>query len=1157
MNEQVSKDELFQAFRRRDLGALARHLTGESATTQQDECYRVAPQARQLWGIPPSCSLEVIHLAGAPHRWSVLGLSSSEQATPPQEPAGHVHRDEALSLIRATWRHNPRHWALWLWFEPHTDQLCVAICRASGVDPSACEILCAEFDPVQLEASGVEPLLVLCRDASNGEDARAWRTRQVEMLRQETITRRFYADFLHARRRLADTLLDGPTSRTEREAFALTWLLRVLVLYFLQWRGALARDRWFLHRRLRAQTSGQLAKSFFLSTLKPLCFGALSLPVSARRGEDLLALGEIPFLNGGLFERTPLEERHADFSWPAGVWEEVLEGCFERYSFVLREPAHGVQSTSIDPEMLGRVFESLMCQQERSKTGAFYTPQWLVQKIVASTLSGWMASTAQITPHEALALFSPAAADALSLREDERARCASALHTLRILDPAVGTGAFLIEALCALRRAWLRLGDVAGPDVRSWAGVRTLIHENLHGVDLNSEAVRLCELRLWFAMLSTWPEDISGCLDAIEPLPNLGHRVMVGDSLIGPTEELLMMRQQHGTSGKKKVTVKLSNEAFALCERMATRRREESGFARRIDTLQQVYLTAHGEEKRQAMRAIEEEERAQAIATWAQERARCSESIEEIEHLRAAPDLFGQTGHALSKDLERELLMLYREREALSSTIDDLASHRRAPRFCYDTRFARVMQQEGGFDVILTNPPWVRATMQKGERKSLYKLRYESARNELWRGASEQGVVATFGTQVDLCALFIERSMELLKQGGRFGALIPAKIFRSLHGSAVRGVMARHRILSLEDMSCFEPEHTQRWFDAQVYPAVIELERASARSTPDAPTRITVWRGQTREVMAREVDRLCLHGNDLREPWLMANPAFGALQDRLAHGIERGQLCLLGEREPLRPRRGVMTGGNAIFMPGRDALLAMCGHDLNLYRTWTRGVIRGRGVTSWKITSRTDDRMLWPYLDGELVELAALPPKMSAYLEEQEAALRARSDLGSSADDFWRLFRVQEGMEQAKVVWSDLSCWMEAACVESDSVPLNTTYYIACQDPLRAWLLTAWLNARVTRHFLRQLAERANQDYRRHFGWVVASMKLPVRWADWLCGAPDPEIEAHCMHWRAHAQGALLAERHLHDVMLGDGAAAIIEGCDAIASVHASRRVVA
>src|SRR5262249_4149731 len=152
----------------------------------------------------------------------------------------------------------------------------------------------------------------------------------------------------------------------------------------------------------------------------------------------------------------------------------------------------------IDPEMLGRAFESLMGSSERRRTGAFYTPFTLVEQVANAGLD--------------------AALGERPTRFD--------LDRLTVLDPACGSGAFLVHVLERLASLYARLGDWRDPS----AIRRDVLTRSIYGVDVNPTAVWLCELRLWLSVVIESPEsDPSSVL----PLPNLDRNVRVGDALSG------------------------------------------------------------------------------------------------------------------------------------------------------------------------------------------------------------------------------------------------------------------------------------------------------------------------------------------------------------------------------------------------------------------------------------------------------------------------------------------------------------------------------------------------------------------------------------------------------------------------------------------------
>src|SRR2546425_10631715 len=158
-----------------------------------------------------------------------------------------------------------------------------------------------------------------------GETALALSLRIGEALASEAVTPRFFKAFRTVLERLADRLAT-PRSRAERHALALTALTRVLFLYFVQAKGWLDGDpRYLIHR---FDEGLALRRSFHRHVFEPLCFGALNRP-AGERSRGARALGNLPFLNGGLFEPTVLERRHGIAAWTNVDWRDAVDSPVE------------------------------------------------------------------------------------------------------------------------------------------------------------------------------------------------------------------------------------------------------------------------------------------------------------------------------------------------------------------------------------------------------------------------------------------------------------------------------------------------------------------------------------------------------------------------------------------------------------------------------------------------------------------------------------------------------------------------------------------------------------------------------------------------------------------------------------------------------------
>jgi len=239
----------------------------------------------------------------------------------------------------------------------------------------------------------------------------------------------------------------------DRRLLALLPLTRILFLYFVQAKGWLDDQSDFLRARLDDALARR--RHFHRTVLHPLFFGTLNRPADARSRRA--GFGAIPYLNGGLFEPHPLERAHGPVLLSNAFWREAFDEVFERFRFCVRE---GDDVDAIAPDMLGRVFEGVMETRERRGSGTFYTPEPLVRDIVIATIATAVAASGPPCSAVQAALRGDGIGDA------EREELFRRLRPMRVLDPAVGSGAFLLGALEVLTTAWAS-GDTLSAKQRS------------------------------------------------------------------------------------------------------------------------------------------------------------------------------------------------------------------------------------------------------------------------------------------------------------------------------------------------------------------------------------------------------------------------------------------------------------------------------------------------------------------------------------------------------------------------------------------------------------------------------------------------------------------------------------------------------------------
>ena len=335
---------------------------------------------------------------------------------------------------------------------------------------------------------------------------------------------------------------------------------RIVFLHYLQRKGWLGvplgktlgeGDSAFMQHLYEYATPPQKS-DFIESVLEPLFYGALNTDRSAQ--EDLFDTGvkfphvgtaiRIPYLNGGLFERDENDELQVEFS--SELFEKLLN-FFAQYNFTIDENDPSDAQVGVDPEMLGRIFESLL--EDNKEKGAYYTPKEIVQYMCRESLIAYLRAgiDKEKEEFEAIARFvkSNNVEDLLGETKegeqyDLRVEVLHKLKEVKICDPAIGSGAFPMGLLRELYHCRIALEEqsVTPAEIKS-----QIIKNNIYGVDIEQGAVDIARLRFWLSLVVDE--------ETPQPLPNLDYKIMQGNSLLecyqGIDLSSLTQRKQEGT----------------------------------------------------------------------------------------------------------------------------------------------------------------------------------------------------------------------------------------------------------------------------------------------------------------------------------------------------------------------------------------------------------------------------------------------------------------------------------------------------------------------------------------------------------------------------------------------------------------------------------
>jgi hypothetical protein len=362
--------------------------------------------------------------------------------------------------------------------------------------------------------------------------------------------------------------LTYPSVGDESHEFAVRLIGRIIFCWFLREKKSKAGISLVPSSVLSRNASN--TSNYYHSVLAPLFFEVLNKPAIKRTHK--FQIGEyrnIPYLNGGLFSDDSSDhykfDKDLELSAPGLVdvsdtWLHELFDLLERFNFTVDENTSYDTDLSIDPEMLGRVFENLLArinpetgETVRKSTGSFYTPREIVEYMVDASLSEYLVSKTSVSREKVEALVSYDLFDDLEneLNKEENTSILEALSTLTVLDPACGSGAFpigmlqkivfIITKLDPNAEWWLaKQLEGAGPELRREFANRSvdyirklgIIRQTIFGVDIQITATEISRLRCFLTLIVDEAIDDSQENRGIRPLPNLDFKFVTANSLV-------------------------------------------------------------------------------------------------------------------------------------------------------------------------------------------------------------------------------------------------------------------------------------------------------------------------------------------------------------------------------------------------------------------------------------------------------------------------------------------------------------------------------------------------------------------------------------------------------------------------------------------------
>ena len=297
---------------------------------------------------------------------------------------------------------------------------------------------------------------------------------------------------------------------------------RITFLHFLQRKGWMCGDLNYMQNMFE---NSPYKNDYLDSVLEPLFFGILNTKPAEREalfadyGWDKSLLNEwkdIPYLNGGLFERD--EEDEPESRFPADYFKRLFQ-FFSEYNFTIDENDPNDAEVGVDPEMLGKIFENLL--EDNKDKGAFYTPKEIVRYMCQESLIAYLETNTSIAKDKIRNFVLTPEDGVVDIPENKKPKLLTALEEVKICDPAIGSGAFPMGLLNEL----LHCREVLSGEHYDRAEIKkSIIQNNIYGVDIEKGAVDIARLRFWLSIVVDE--------ETPSPLPNLDYKIMQGNSLI-------------------------------------------------------------------------------------------------------------------------------------------------------------------------------------------------------------------------------------------------------------------------------------------------------------------------------------------------------------------------------------------------------------------------------------------------------------------------------------------------------------------------------------------------------------------------------------------------------------------------------------------------
>ncbi len=818
--------------------------------------------------------------------------------------------------------------------------------------------------------------------------------------------------------------------------------------------------------------------------LNSLFFQVLAKPLKDRNDEVKNDFGNVPYLNSSLFETTDIERETVYISslkddkkipiHSQTVLKDqngkkrkgeisTLHYLFEflnAYDFSSEgsEEIQEENKTLINASVLGLIFEKI----NGYKDGSFFTPGFITMYMCRETIRKAVIQKFNETQD----WHCKSIADVYDKIED-RNKANEIVNSLKICDPAVGSGHFLVSALneiIAIKNDLKILQDREGKRLKEYQVEvvndelvvtdedgelfeyhpnnkesqriqETLFHEKqtiiencLFGVDINSNSVKICRLRLWIELLKNayYKNETE-----LETLPNIDINIKCGNSLISRFDLESDLKKALTTSKWNIDSYRLAVSSYRNAESKEHKREME----KLIDDIKSDFRSeiSMNDPKMKRLRKLSGElfqltQQTQLFEQTKREKAAWNKKVKELT--------------TKTKKLETEI------EEIKNNKIYENA-------FEWRFEFPEVLNDDGdfvGFDAVIANPPYIRQE-EFAPLKTHLKDNYP-----------------VFNSTADLYVYFVSLGFNVLKENGKFAYILPNKWMRAGYGFELRQFLEKKEITAIidfGDLPVFE--------EATTYPCILQVTNADNEQNFSATEIESLSFAEGLENYINK-NTFIVEKNALSDSgWSLIDKK----QSKLIRKIEENgkPLSELGEDIFFY---GIKTGYNTAFIIDSNKKEELINEDPKA-EAIIKPILKGRDIKRYE-SPTADNYIILAKRDIDIENYPSVYNHLLTHKEklEKKAGSGKWYELQASPGD-------TEKFEQLKIMYPDISKNLNFILDTKGNYSVNTVYNIGIDSKG----LLGFLNSKLFHFYFKTVSNSIRGGYFRFFTSYMENSPIP------------------------------------------------------------------